>query len=261
MSTEKGDSFVEIAMQYTDSYNENIISFANNIHTTEGGTHEQGFKTALTRILNDYAKRNNILKNEEKLSGEDVREGLSCVISVKITEAQFEGQTKTKLGNSEVTALVTSAMNEDLTAFLEENPAIAKTILEKSLTASRAREAARRARDLTRRKSALEGASLPGKLADCSDRNNEYTEIYIVGTSISMGVNARKPVPSALATASLTAKLPAKREILSPACRRSSSVNVRTTKESRSQAFRTRSISTKSVPTPSIIAHGTPSLG
>jgi DNA gyrase subunit B len=180
MSTEKGDSFVEIAMQYTDSYNENIISFANNIHTTEGGTHEQGFKTALTRILNDYAKRNNILKNEEKLSGEDVREGLSCVISVKITEAQFEGQTKTKLGNSEVTALVTSAMNEDLTAFLEENPAIAKTILEKSLTASRAREAARRARDLTRRKSALEGASLPGKLADCSDRNNEYTEIYIV---------------------------------------------------------------------------------
>lgn len=180
MSTEKGDSFVEIAMQYTDSYNENIISFANNIHTTEGGTHEQGFKTALTRILNDYAKRTGILKNEEKLSGEDVREGLSCVISVKITEAQFEGQTKTKLGNSEVTALVTSAMNEDLAAFLEENPNVAKTILDKALTASRAREAARRARDLTRRKSALEGASLPGKLADCSDRNNEYTEIYIV---------------------------------------------------------------------------------
>ncbi len=180
MSTEKDDSFVEIAMQYTDSYNENIISFANNIHTTEGGTHEQGFKTALTRILNDYAKRNNILKNEEKLTGEDVREGLSCVISVKITEAQFEGQTKTKLGNSEVTALVTSAMNKDLAAFLEENPSVAKLVLDKALTASRAREAARRARDLTRRKSALEGASLPGKLADCSDRNNEYTEIYIV---------------------------------------------------------------------------------
>ncbi len=180
MRSEKEDSIVEVAMQYTDGYTENIISFANNIHTTEGGTHESGFKTSLTRILNDYARRNKILKEDEKLSGEDVREGLSCVISVKVTNAEFEGQTKTKLGNSEVTGFVSSTMNNYLTAFLEENPEVAKNIIEKSLTASRAREAARRARELTRRKSALESSSLPGKLADCSERDSEYTEIYIV---------------------------------------------------------------------------------
>jgi len=180
MRSEKEESIIEIAMQYTDSYNENITSFANNIHTTEGGTHEAGFKTALTRILNDYAKRNNILKEAEKLTGDDVREGLSCIISVKVVNAEFEGQTKTKLGNSEVAGLVSSTMSEYFGAFLEENPEIARNILDKSLTASRAREAARKARELTRRKSALESSALPGKLADCSDKNNEYTEIYIV---------------------------------------------------------------------------------
>jgi len=180
MRSEKEESIIEIAMQYTDSYNENIISFANNIHTTEGGTHESGFKTSLTRILNDYAKRNNIIKENEKLSGEDVREGLSCIISVKVTDAEFEGQTKTKLGNSEVAGLVSSTMSESFGAFLEENPEVARNILDKSLTASRAREAARKARELTRRKSALESSALPGKLADCSDKNSEYTELYIV---------------------------------------------------------------------------------
>ena len=178
---EKEDCIVEIAMQYNDSYSETIISFANNINTTEGGTHETGFKTALTRILNDYAKRHGLIKEADKnLSGEDAREGLSAVISVKVLEAQFEGQTKTKLGNSEVRWLTDSILSEELDAFLEENPAVARTIIEKALTASRAREAARKARDLTRRKSALESTTLPGKLADCADRNPENTEIYIV---------------------------------------------------------------------------------
>jgi len=179
--SQKNDCQVEIAMQYNDGYNENIISFANNIHTTEGGTHETGFKNALTRILNDYAKKTNLLKDSDKnLSGEDVREGLSAVISVKVFEAQFEGQTKTKLGNSEVRQVVESIMNEKFATFLEENPSVAKTIIEKAITASRAREAARKARELTRRKSALENTTLPGKLTDCSERDTEFTEIYLV---------------------------------------------------------------------------------
>lgn len=178
---EKDDVIVEIAMQYNDSYAETIVSFANNINTTEGGTHETGFKAALTRILNDYGKSHGLIKESDKnLSGEDAREGMVAVISVKVTEAQFEGQTKTKLGNSEVRGLTESVMGEELAAFLEENPSVARTIIDKAMTASRAREAARRARDLTRRKSALESTTLPGKLADCSDRNPENTEIYIV---------------------------------------------------------------------------------
>ncbi len=181
MESQKEDTSVEIAMQYTTSYSETLISFANDIHTTEGGTHETGFKTALTKVFNDYAKKYNILKeNEKNLSGEDIREGITCVISVKVVEAQFEGQTKTKLGNSEVRSAVESAVNDTLSAFLEENPQVAKAILEKALTAARAREAARKARELTRRKSALEGTTLPGKLADCSSKNRENTEIYIV---------------------------------------------------------------------------------
>ena len=180
METQKGDTMVEIAMQYTTSYSENLVSFANNIHTTEGGTHETGFKSALTKVFNDYAKKFNLLKDNDKISGEDIREGLTCVISVKVLEAQFEGQTKTKLGNSEVRSAVESTVTESLTAFLEENPSVARTILEKALTASRAREAARKARELTRRKGALESSSLPGKLADCSSKDRTNTEIYIV---------------------------------------------------------------------------------
>ncbi len=172
---------VEVAMQYNDSYSETIVSFANNINTTEGGTHETGFKTALTRILNDYAKSHGFIKDNDKtLSGEDVREGVAAVISVKVREPQFEGQTKTKLGNSEVRGLTESIMSEKVGDFLEENPASARTIIEKALMAARARDAARKARDLTRRKNALENTTLPGKLADCSDRNPENTEIYIV---------------------------------------------------------------------------------
>jgi len=179
-SGQKEDSIAEIAMQYTDTYNEIILSFANNIHTTEGGMHETGFKTALTRVLNDYGRRHNLLKGEEKLSGEDVREGLTAVISVKLTEAQFEGQTKTKLGNSEMRALVDSLVSEKLDSFLEENPAVGRVIIEKATLASRAREAARRARDLTRRKNVLEGTTLPGKLADCNERDPALTELFIV---------------------------------------------------------------------------------
>lgn len=172
---------VELAMQYNESYNELILSFANNIHTTDGGTHEEGFKRALTRVMNDYARKYNILKeNDKNLSGEDVREGLTVVISVKLKEAQFEGQTKAKLGNTEIRTLVDGLVSEKLQTYLEENPAVAKAIFEKALAASRARDAARKARDLVRRKSALESASLPGKLADCQSRNSEETEIYIV---------------------------------------------------------------------------------
>ena len=175
------NSTCEIAMQYTDSFNELILSFANNIHTVDGGTHEDGFKRALTRVMNDYARKYNILKEADKnLSGEDVREGLTCVISVKVKEAQFEGKTKGKLGNTEISGLVSNLMSDKLMTFLEENPAVARAIFDKAMAASRAREAARKARDLVRRKSALENATLPGKLADCQSRNPEETEIYIV---------------------------------------------------------------------------------
>ncbi|RHO54087.1 DNA topoisomerase (ATP-hydrolyzing) subunit B [Ruminococcaceae bacterium AM07-15] len=181
LSAQKEDNMAEVAMQYNDSYNENILSFANDINTTEGGTHETGFKSALTRVINDYAHKYKFLKEDDKnLSGDDTREGLTCVISVKLTEAQFEGQTKTKLGNSEMRGLVDGAVYEALSAYLEENPQTAKTIIDKCLTAARAREAARKAREATRRKSALESASLPGKLADCQEKDPTYTEIYIV---------------------------------------------------------------------------------
>ncbi|MEL4107105.1 DNA topoisomerase (ATP-hydrolyzing) subunit B [Oscillospiraceae bacterium WX1] len=180
VSGTRDDAAAEVALQYNDSYNEMILSFANNIHTPEGGMHETGFKTALTRVLNDYGKKNNFLKNDDKVSGEDCREGLTAVISVKLTEAQFEGQTKAKLGNSEMRTLVDNIMTDKLTEFLEKNPATAHGILDKALTASRAREAARRARENIRRKNALEGMALPGKLADCNESNPELTEIYIV---------------------------------------------------------------------------------
>ncbi|GFN31285.1 DNA topoisomerase (ATP-hydrolyzing) subunit B [Paenibacillus xylaniclasticus] len=177
----KDNISVEVALQYNDSYTENIYSFANNIHTHEGGTHESGFKSALTRIINDYARRTNSIKeNDANLSGDDVREGLTAIISVKIPEPQFEGQTKTKLGNSEVRGIVESLFAEKLQEFLDENPAISKRIVEKGLMASRAREAARKARELTRRKSALEVSSLPGKLADCSSKDASISELYIV---------------------------------------------------------------------------------
>lgn len=172
---------VEIALQYNDSYTENIHSFANNINTHEGGSHESGFKSALTRIINDYARKTGLIKDSNgNLSGDDVREGLTAIISVKIPEPQFEGQTKTKLGNSEVRGIVESLFAEKLQEFLDENPAVAKKVLEKAIQASRAREAARKARELTRRKSALEVSSLPGKLADCSSRDASISELYIV---------------------------------------------------------------------------------
>ncbi len=171
----------EVAMQYNDSYNDLLLTFANNIHTTDGGTHEQGFKTALTRVFNDFGRSKNILKESDKnLSGDDVREGLTAVVSVKLSEAQFEGQTKAKLGNTEMRSMVETLVYQKLTDFFEENPSVAKAIFEKALGAARAREAARKARDLTRRKSALESASLPGKLADCSEKGRENTELYIV---------------------------------------------------------------------------------
>ena len=177
----EGDFPVEIAIQYTTAYSENIHAFANNINTVEGGTHLEGFKRSLTKVFNDYARSHNILKEKDaNLQGEDIREGITAVISVKVKEAQFEGQTKTKLGNSEVTGVVMSMMNESLAAFLEENPSVAKAVLEKCMSASRAREAARKARELVRRKSALETTTLPGKLADCSSKVAEECEVYIV---------------------------------------------------------------------------------
>ena len=177
----RDDSMAEVAMQYTDGYSESLLSFANNINTTEGGTHETGFKSALTKVINDYARKFGFLKdNEKNFSGDDVREGLTAIISVKLMEAQFEGQTKTKLGNSDMRTLVESLLTEKLTIFFEENPSIAKIIIDKAQTASRAREAARKAREMTRRKSALESGSLPGKLADCQERDPALTEIYIV---------------------------------------------------------------------------------
>ncbi|HBC85029.1 MAG TPA: DNA topoisomerase (ATP-hydrolyzing) subunit B [Clostridiales bacterium] len=176
-----GEVPVEIAFQYTTAYSENIYSFVNNINTVEGGTHLEGFKRALTKTFNDYAKSHNILKEKDgNLQGEDIREGITAVISVKVREPQFEGQTKTKLGNSNVTGVVQGLVNEALSTFLEENPSVAKAILEKCISASRAREAARKARELVRRKNALESTTLPGKLADCSSKNPEECEVYIV---------------------------------------------------------------------------------
>lgn len=181
LSTTKGDRSAEVALCYTDSYNETLLSFANNINTIDGGTHETGFKTALTRVFNDYGKKFGILKDsDKKFSGEDVREGITAVISVKLTEAQFEGQTKGKLGNTDITGLVSSMLYEKLMTYFEENPSVAKTLINKSLDASRAREAARRARENARRKSPLESNSLPGKLADCTSKEPEKCEIYIV---------------------------------------------------------------------------------
>ncbi|MCT4545079.1 MAG: DNA topoisomerase (ATP-hydrolyzing) subunit B [Vallitalea sp.] len=178
---DKDGVYVEVAFQHNDSYVENIFTFVNNINTPEGGTHLSGFRTAFTKTLNDYARKNKILKdNEKNLSGEDVREGITAVISIKIEDPQFEGQTKQKLGNSEARGAVDSIVSEQLTYFLEQNPSVAKVILEKAVMASRARDAARKARDLTRRKSALESTSLPGKLADCSDKDPTKCEIYIV---------------------------------------------------------------------------------
>lgn len=177
---QRDDMVVEIAMQYTNGYTENVYSFANNINTHEGGTHIIGFKTALTRVANDYIKANKLSKEDAKLTGDDVREGLTAIISVKLMEPQFEGQTKTKLGNSEVKGIVDSLVTDGLAEFFEENPKVANIILEKALLAQRAREAAKKARELTRRKSALEVSTLPGKLADCSEKNPAACEIYIV---------------------------------------------------------------------------------
>ena len=176
----KEDYTAEVAMQYNDSYNELILSFANNVHTPDGGTHETGFKNALTKVINDYGKKFNLLKNGEKLLGDDVREGLTAIVSVKLTNCEFEGQTKGRLGNPEVRPFVEAIVYEKLMNYLEENPAVAKTIFEKSMQAQKAREAAKRARDLTRRKSALDSANLPGKLADCQERDPAKTEIFIV---------------------------------------------------------------------------------
>ena len=197
MKAEKENWVAEVAMQYNDSYNEALLTFANNINTIEGGTHEIGFKTALTKVFNDYGRKYGIIKESEKnLSGEDVREGLSAVVSVKLTEAQFEGQTKGKLGNSEMRTILYSLVTEKLEEYLEENPAVGKAILEKAMAAYRAREAARKAREATRRKGLLEGSTLPGKLADCQEKNAEFTELYLVegdsaGGSAKQGRNSR----------------------------------------------------------------------
>ncbi len=181
LSGKKEDGIAEVALQYNDSYNEMLLSFANNVNTTEGGMHETGFKTALTRVINDYGRKYKFLKDDDKnLSGEDVREGITAVISVKLEEPQFEGQTKTKLGNAFMRQLVDNMVYDTFSAFLEENPSVAKQLMDKALTAARAREAAKKAREATRRKSALESASLPGKLADCQERDPALTEIYIV---------------------------------------------------------------------------------
>ncbi len=180
MKGSRGDASAEIAVQYNDGYNEFLMSFANDVRTPEGGMHETGFKTALTRVLNAYGMKNGIIKGDDKVSGEDCREGITAIISVKLHEPQFEGQTKQKLGNSEARGAVDSIVSEQLTYFLEMNPSVAKSICEKSILAQRAREAARKARELTRRKTALEGMALPGKLADCSDKDPSKCEIYIV---------------------------------------------------------------------------------
>ena len=180
ISGTQGDSFAEIAMQYNDSYNDVILSFANNIHTIDGGSHETGFKNALTKVINEYGKKFNLLKDGEKLLGDDVREGLTAIVSIKLTECEFEGQTKGRLGNPEVKGFIEKMVSEKLMCYLEENPADARVIFDKSMAAQRAREAAKKARDTARRKTAMESASLPGKLADCSEHDTELTEIYIV---------------------------------------------------------------------------------
>ena len=192
----KGDSTAEVALQYNDSYNETLVSFANDIHTPEGGMHETGFKTALTRVLNAYGMKYGMIKEGDKVSGEDVREGITAVISVKLTEAQFEGQTKAKLGNASIRTLVDSVVSDQLAVYLEEHPVVARTILDKALTANRAREAARKARESIRRKTALGGAAMPDKLRDCNENNPELTEIYIVegdsaGGSATQGRDSR----------------------------------------------------------------------
>ncbi len=196
MSGAREDSMAEIAMQYNDGYQETMASFANNVHTAEGGMHEEGFRRALTNVLNAYGRKIKMLKEDEKVSGDDCREGLSVVISVKLTEAQFEGQTKTKLGNSEMRTLVNNIVSEKLEIFLEENPSVGRAILDKALMANRAREAARKARENIRRKNALEGSTLPGKLSDCNERDPALTEIYIVegdsaGGSATQGRDSR----------------------------------------------------------------------
>ena len=196
MAGSKDDSMAELSLQYNDGYSENIVSFANNVRTPEGGMHEEGFKRALTTVLNNYGKAKKLLKDDEKVSGEDCREGLTCVISVKLTEAQFEGQTKAKLGNSEIRTLVNNIVSDKLEQFLEENPAVGKIIIDKAMTAARAREAARKARESVRRKTALGGAAMPDKLRDCNENNPELTEIYIVegdsaGGSATQGRDSR----------------------------------------------------------------------
>ena len=196
MAGQKDDSVAEVALQYNDGYNETILSFANNVHTPEGGMHEEGFKRALTTVLNNYGRKIKMLKDDEKVSGEDCREGLTCVISVKLTEAQFEGQTKAKLGNSEIRTLVNNIVSDKLEIFLEENPQVGRMILDKALTANRAREAAKKARESIRRKTALGGAAMPDKLRDCNENNPELTEIYIVegdsaGGSATQGRDSR----------------------------------------------------------------------
>ena len=196
MAGQKDDAMAEVAFQYNDGYSENIVSFANNVHTPEGGMHEEGFKRALTTVLNNYGKKMKILKDDEKVSGEDCREGIACVISVKLTEAQFEGQTKAKLGNSEIRTLVNNIVTDKLSEYLEENPAVGRAILDKALMANRAREAARKARESIRRKTALGGAAMPDKLRDCNEVNPELTELYIVegdsaGGSATQGRDSR----------------------------------------------------------------------
>ena len=197
MKAEKGSSVAEIALQYNDSYNELLLTFANNMNTIEGGTHETGFKSGLTKVLNDYARKAGILKDSDKnLSGEDVREGLCAIVSVKLENAQFESQTKAKLGNSDIRTLVENTLTQKLSEYFEENPSVARAILDKALAASRAREAARKARELTRRKGLLEGSSLPGKLRDCNEKRAELTELYLVegdsaGGSATQGRNSK----------------------------------------------------------------------
>ena len=205
LSGAKGDSTAEIAIQYNDGYNETLVSFANDIHTPEGGMHETGFKAALTRVLNAYGLKYGMIKEGDKVSGEDVREGITAVISVKLTEAQFEGQTKAKLGNAHIRTLVDSIVNDQLAVYLEEHPVVARTILDKAMTANRAREAARKARESIRRKTVLGGAAMPDKLRDCNENNPELTELYIVegdsaGGSATQGRDSRhggtgQPVP------------------------------------------------------------------
>ena len=196
MRGKKDDSSVEIALQYTDTYSETIVSFANDVRTPEGGMHEEGFKRALTTVLNAYGKKAGIIKGDDKVSGEDCREGLTCVISVKLTDAQFEGQTKAKLGNASVRTLTAAVVSEKLEEYLEENPRVARTILDKAMMANRAREAAKKARESVRRKTALGGAAMPDKLRDCNENNPELTELYIVegdsaGGSATQGRDSR----------------------------------------------------------------------